>query len=172
VSFAGLSGLWAFVSELAPSFGVSGQAAGNALTITLVVSGIAGLAAAFIGDRLGRAKPLAAGMLLALGGAAALQLGHGFGAYLAGVVLVGGVWNFPMAYQMGMIASADGRGNVAVLMPAALAVGGALGPLVAGSLLADTQGYMPLYALFAGSAAVGLGAFMVLGRRLASGARA
>jgi cytochrome P450/predicted MFS family arabinose efflux permease len=171
VSFAGLSALWAFVSQLAPTFGVSAQAADNALTITLIVSGVAGLAAAFIGDKLGRAKPLAIGMLLAIGGAAALQLGHGFSAYLVGVVLEGGVWNFPMASQMGMIASADGRGNVAVLMPAALAVGGALGPLVAGSLLAGAQGYMPLYALFAGAAAVSLGAFMVLGRRLASGAR-
>jgi len=172
VSFAGLSALWAFISQLAPTFGVSAQAADNALTATLVVSGAAGLAAAFIGDKLGRAKPLAVGMLLAIGGAAALALGHGYGAYLTGVVLAGGVWNFPMAYQMGMIASADGRGSVAVLMPAALAVGGALGPLLAGSLLAGTHGYMPLYALFAGAAAVGLGAFMVLGRRLASGNRA
>ncbi len=169
VSFAGLSALWAFVSQLAPTFGVSAKAADGVLTATLVVSGVAGLAAAYIGDKLGRAKPLAAGMLLAIVGAAALQWGHGLNAYLVGAVLAGGLWNFPMAYQMGMIASADGRGNVAVLMPAALAVGGALGPLVAGSLLAGAHGYAPLYGLFAGAAAIGLAAFMVLGRRLATG---
>jgi len=73
-----------------------------------------------------------------------------------------------MSYQMGMIASADGRGHVAVLMPAALAIGGALGPVAAGSLLAGAHGYAPLYALFAGATAAGLAAFIVLGRRLAA----
>jgi cytochrome P450/predicted MFS family arabinose efflux permease len=172
VSFAGLSALWAFVSEIAPTFGVTGRAADNTLTATLVVSGVAGLAAGFLGDKLGRARPLAIGTLLAIGGAATLAVAHGSGAYLAGVVLAGGVWNFPMAYQMGMIASSDGRGNVAVLMPAALAVGGALGPLLGGSLLAGAHGYTPLYALFATAAAMSLAAFMVLGRRLADGNRA
>jgi cytochrome P450/predicted MFS family arabinose efflux permease len=169
VSFAGLSALWAFLTQLAPTFGVSDQAASGAFMAALVVSGAAGIAAAAIGDRLGRARPLAAGMLLAIAGAAALQWGHGFPGYLVGVVLAVGVWNFPMAYQMGMIASADERGHVAVLMPAALAIGGALGPVLAGSLLAHAHGYAPLYALFAGGTAVGLAAFIALGRRLAKG---
>ncbi|HRD44868.1 MAG TPA: MFS transporter [Caulobacter sp.] len=169
VSFAGLSALWAFVSQIAPTFGVSPHQADNALAVTLIVSGIAGLAAAFIGDRLGRARPLAVGLLLAIGGAAALAFGQGFNAYLIGVVLAGGGWNFPMAYQMGMIASSDRRGSVAVLMPAALAVGGAVGPLAAGPLLTSAQGFLPLYATFAATAAVSLVAFVVLGRRLASG---
>ena len=168
VSFAGLSALWAFLTQLAPTFGVSSRAASSAFMIALVVSGVAGIAAATIGDRLGRARPLAVGMLLAIAGAAALQWGHGFPGYLVGVVLAVGVWNFPMAYQMGMIASADERGHVAVLMPAALAIGGALGPVLAGSLLANAHGYGPLYALFAGGTAVGLVAFIALGRRLAT----
>ena len=144
LSFAGLSALWAFLTELAPTFGVSNQVAGEAFVAALVVSGVAGIAAAVLGDRLGRAKPLAVGMLLAIAGAAALQWGHGFSGYLVGVVLAVGVWNFPMAYQMGMIASADERGHVAVLMPAALAIGGALGPMVAGALLTGAQGYASL----------------------------
>ncbi|QKR99860.1 cytochrome P450 [Sphingomonas sp. CL5.1] len=169
VSFMGLSALWAFVSEVAPTLGVGARTVDGVLTTSLIVGGVASLAAVFIGDKFGRARPLAIGMLLAISGVAALQLGHGPGAYLAGVVLAVGLWNFPMAYQMGMIASSDGRGKVAVLMPAALAVGGATGPLLAGSLLAGGTGFAPLYALFAGAAAIGLTAFMVLGRRLASG---
>ncbi|HLK24759.1 MAG TPA: cytochrome P450 [Caulobacteraceae bacterium] len=168
VSFAGLSALWAFITQLAPSFGVSNQAASATFMAALVTSGAAGIAAAVIGDRLGRAKPLAAGLLLAIAGAAALQWGHGFPGYLVGVVLAVGLWNFPMAYQMGMIASADQRGHVAVLMPAALAIGGALGPVLAGSLLANAHGFAPLYGLFAGATALGLVAFVALGRRLAA----
>jgi hypothetical protein len=71
---------------------------------------------------------------------------------------------------MGMIASADERGHVAVLMPAALAIGGALGPVLAGALVANTHGYGGLYALFAAATALGLGAFLAVGRRLGSAA--
>jgi MFS family permease len=171
VSFAGLSALWAFLTQLAPTFGVSGQAASVAFMAALVVSGAAGIAAAVMGDRFGRARPLAVGMLLAIVGAAALQWGHGFPGYLIGVVLAVGLWNFPMAYQMGMIASADERGHVAVLMPAALAIGGALGPVLAGAMLTDGHGYSPLYALFAVATSLGLSAFIALGRRLAPSTR-
>jgi cytochrome P450/MFS family permease len=171
VSFAGLSALWAFLTQLAPTFGVSGQAASVAFMAALVVSGAAGIAAAVMGDRFGRARPLAVGMLLAIAGAAALQWGHGFSGYLIGVVLAVGLWNFPMAYQMGMIASADERGHVAVLMPAALAIGGALGPVLAGALLTGGHGYAPLYALFAVATSLGLSAFIALGRRLAPSTR-
>jgi cytochrome P450/MFS family permease len=167
ISFAGLSALWAFVTQIAPTFGVSDQAASGAFMAALVASGAAGIAAAVMGDRFGRATPLAAGLVLAIAGAAALEWGHGFSGYLAGVVLAVGLWNFPMAYQMGMIASADERGHVAVLMPAALAIGGAVGPVLAGALLTGAHGYGPLYALFAGATAAGLIAFVALGRRLA-----
>ncbi len=167
VSFAGLSALWAFLTELAPTFGVGAQAASGAFMAALVASAAGGIAATLIGDRVGRARPLALGMLLAIAGAAALQWGHGYSAYFVGVVLAVGLWNFPMAYQMGMIASADERGHVAVLMPAAMAVGGALGPAAAGVLLTGVKGYAPLYALFACAVALGLAAFIVLGRQLA-----
>lgn len=172
ISFSGLAALWAFVFQLAPTFGVDANAAENVLTAALVVSGAAGLTAAFLGDKFGRVKPLAVGMLLAICGVAAFHWGGDFGPYLAGVVLTGGLWNFPMAYQMGMIATSDERGNIAVLMPAALAIGGALGPVLAGALLSGGHGYAPLYGLFAGATAIGLAAFIVMGRRLASEARA
>ena len=167
VSFGGLSALWAFLAQVAPSFGVGRETASGVLTLGLVVSGLAGLAAAAIGDRFGRVAPLAAGMLLAIAGAAALWAGHGAAAYVAGVLLGAGLWNFALAYQMGMIASADGHGRVAVLMPAALAIGGAMGPMLAGALLTGA-GYRPLYDLFIAATAVSLMAFVVLGRRLAA----
>ncbi len=169
VSFSGLAALWAFVSQVAPTYGVDPHAAENVLTAALVVSGIGGLTAALLGDKFGRVMPLALGMGLAICGVAALQWGHGFNPYLIGVVLTGGLWNFPIAYQMGMIASADERGNVAVLMPAALAVGGALGPLLAGALLSGGGGYTPIFGLFAFTTAIGLAAFIAVERRLAQG---
>lgn len=167
IAFAGLSALWAYVEHIAPSFNINAQSAANALMAALVVNGLSGIAAAVLGDKLGRTRPLVVGMVITILGAAALQWGGGFSAYIIGIVLAIGMWNFPMAYQMGMIASADERGSVAVLMPAAIAIGGAIGPLAAGMLLSATSGYSALYALFAATSIVGLAIFVLLGRKLA-----
>ena len=72
VSFAGLSALWAFLTQLAPSFGVSVQAATGAFMAALVASAAGGIAATLIGDRVGRARPLAVGMVLAFATAPSL----------------------------------------------------------------------------------------------------
>jgi hypothetical protein len=57
-------------------------------------------------------------------------------------------------------------------MPAALAVGGAVGPVLAGALLANAHGYTPLYALFAGATAAGLLDRLLFGRSQRRAARA
>jgi hypothetical protein len=53
-------------------------------------------------------------------------------------------------------------------MPAALAIGSALGPVLGGALLSEGHGYIPLYALFAVAIATSLVGFTVLARRLAN----
>ncbi len=166
ISISGLSALWAFLSQIAPSFGVNGQTAATALTAGLVGSGLAGLAAAAVGDRFGRVKPLSAGIALVTLGIASLQWGHDEVAYIAGVLLFVGIWNFPLAYQMGMIASSDPDGRAAVLMPAAVAIGSAVGPVLGGVMLSNGHGYRPLYAFSTLASAVSLGLFILLGRRL------
>ena len=168
VSFGGLSALWAFLTQIASSFGVNQQTSAVLLTAGLAVSGVAGLAAAGLGDRFGRGKPLAISMLLAIVGVAVLLLGHGVVGYVVGALLAVGVWNFPLAYQMGMIASSDPNGRVSVLMPAALAIGAAFGPTIAGALIDVGQSYVPLYALFAVATAASLAAFIVIARRLSN----
>jgi cytochrome P450/MFS family permease len=168
VSFGAFAALWAFLTQIASSFGVDDQTSAVLLTAGLAVSGVAGLAAAGLGDRFGRAKPLVISMLASIVGVAVLLLGHGVVGYVVGALLAVGLWNFPLAYQMGMIASSDPNGRVSVLMPAALAIGAAFGPSLAGALVSIGQGYVPLYALFALATTVSLGAFTVLARRLAN----
>jgi cytochrome P450/predicted MFS family arabinose efflux permease len=168
VSFGGLSALWAFLTQIAPSFGVNGQTVAVLLMIGLAISGLAGIAAAVIGDRYGRQMPLTVGMLLAIAGVVVLMTGQGIAGYFIGALLAVGLWNFPMAYQMGMIASSDPNARVAVLMPAALAIGSALGPTIGGALLSGGNGYIPLYAFFAVAIGASLAAFTVLARRLAN----
>jgi cytochrome P450/MFS family permease len=168
VSFGGLAALWAFLTQIASSFGVDDQTSAMLLTAGLAVSGVAGLAAAGLGDRYGRTKPLVISMLLAVAGVGVLMVGHGVAGYVIGALLAVGLWNFPLAYQMGMIASSDPNGRVSVLMPAALAIGAAFGPTLAGALVSVGHSYVPLYALFALATIASLGAFTVLARRLAN----
>lgn len=97
-----------------------------------------------------------------------LLIGHGVVGYVIGALLAVGLWNFPLAYQMGMIASSDPNGRVSVLMPAALAIGAAFGPTLAGALVDVGHSYAPLYALFAVATAASLAAFVVLARRLSN----
>ena len=168
VSFSGFAALWAFLTQIAPSFGVDAQTSNVLLTVGLAVSGVAGLAAAALGDRYGRGRPLAISMLLAIAGVAILMLGQGMVGYVVGALLAVALWNFPLAYQMGMIASSDPNGRVSVLMPAALAVGAAFGPTLAGALVGVAHSYIPLYVLFALATAGSLAAFIVIARRLAN----
>ncbi len=168
ISFGGLAALWAFLTQIAPSFGVNDQTVAILLMIGLAISGMAGIAAAVIGDRFGRQTPLTIGMLLAIAGVVVLMVGNGLAGYFIGALLAVGLWNFPMAYQMGMIASSDPNARVAVLMPAALAIGSALGPILGGAVLSGGHGYIPLYAVFAVSITASLVAFTILARRLAN----
>jgi cytochrome P450/predicted MFS family arabinose efflux permease len=168
VSFGGFAAMWAFLTQIASSFGVDDQTSNMLLTVGLAISGAAGLVAAGLGDRFGRGQPLAVSMGLAIAGIAVLLLGHGLAGYAIGALLAVGLWNFPMAYQMGLIASADPNGRVAVLMPAALAIGAAFGPTIAGALVSAGQSYVPLYALFAVATAASLAAFTMVARRVAN----
>jgi MFS family permease len=168
VSFGGLAALWAFLTQIASSFGVDNRTSSLLLTVGLAVSGVAGLAAAGLGDRYGRAKPLVISMLLSIVGVAVLLTGHGIVGYVVGALLAVALWNFPLAYQMGLIASSDPNGRVSVLMPAALAIGAAFGPSLAGALVSIGHSYLPLYALFALATAGSLGAFIVLARRVSN----
>ena len=168
ISFGGFAALWAFLTQIASSFGVDNPTSAMLLMFGLAVSGVAGLAAAGLGDRYGRARPLIISMALSIVGIAVLLLGHGMTGYAIGALFAVCLWNFPMAYQMGLIASADPNGRVSVLMPAALAIGAAFGPTLAGALVSIGHSYIPLYALFTVATAASLAAFAVVARRIAN----
>jgi len=165
VSFGGIAAVWGFLERIAPSFGLSTTLTAQIVLGTLIVNAFSGVAAAIIGDRWGRVPPLAISMLLAFVGVIGLTFGHGVYSYATGALLTYGTLSLPLSYQMGMIASADSTGRVASLIPAALALGGALAPAVAGSLLTGAS-YTPLYAFTAATMLCGLAAFLLLAHQL------
>ena len=166
VSFGGIAAVWGFLERIAPTFNLSTGLTAQLILVTLIVNAFSGVVAALIGDRWGRVLPLAISMLLAFVGVVMLTFGHDVYAYVTGALLTYGTLSLPLSYQMGLISSADATGRVASLIPAALSLGGAIAPAVAGSLLTGAS-YTPLYALTAATMLAGLAAFLVLARRLA-----
>jgi predicted MFS family arabinose efflux permease len=165
VSFGGIAAVWGYLAEIGPSFGLQDTVTAGMVVGIQVANALSAVAVAIIGDRWGRAQPLAIAMLLALGGVIALVYGRGPPAYLAGALLTYGMLNIPMTYQMGLIASADATGRVAAQIPAAMAIGSAAAMAIVGSML-DGSGYLPLYAFVSATIVAALAAFLVISRRL------
>lgn len=63
-----------------------------------------------------------------------------------GTMLFAGVWNFGLAYQVGIVVSLDQRGNLAVLISSFLSLGAIVGPAWAGVLIHDSD-YIGVFAL-------------------------
>ena len=149
--FAALSALWAFVDRLATRNGLSEEAIGSGLAISM----FAGLAGALLvtrmADRFGRKLPLwfaAAGFLAVCYG---FQREFGWGQFTVLAAVLSFVWNFVLAYQMGIVAGLDNDGRYAVLIPAAQACGAMLGPAVGGWLI-TAAGYTELLTVSDGAA--------------------
>ena len=162
--FAALSALWAFVDRLATRNGLSEEGIGSGLAISM----FAGLAGALLvtrmADRFGRKLPLwfaAAGFFTVCYG---FHLEFGWGLFAVLTALLSFVWNFVLAYQMGIVAGLDKDGRYAVLIPAAQACGAMVGP-AAGGWIITTAGYSVLLALSAGAA---LAATLIFSRYSAS----
>lgn len=158
--------LWAFMERAAPEFGLDNQVTARMLIACLFTQASSALMGAWINDRFGRVLPLTIGMLLAIAGMGVLLHHHDFYAYAVGMLMSVGLSGLAFCYQMGLIASSDVTGRIVTLMPAAMALGGTVGPAVAGSLL-DVGSFAPLYWMVAGSIAASLAAFLLLAHILA-----
>ncbi|MEH6579509.1 MAG: MFS transporter [Amphritea sp.] len=140
IYFAGLSGLWAFVERIATGNGIDAVNIGKALSFGLIGGGIGAFAAALLGDRFGRIFPLVLSTALLM--AVIFIYSTAFNALLfaAATFVFSGVWNYGLAYQMGIVVSLDLRGNLSVLISSFLSLGAIIGPAIAGMLISG-QGY-------------------------------
>jgi MFS family permease len=146
-----LGALWTYVERIGVRVGLSSPQAGTILATALALSTLGALGAAFLGDRWGRRVPLLLAFitqLISLG----LLLGTDTISYSIGAVVYSLAWAFAIPYLYSFMASLDESGRGIVLAPAAQALGAALGPAVAASLLGGSA-YAPVVAV----AAIALG---------------
>ena len=138
---------WAFVERIGNHAGLGETDIGLALTIGML-AGISGAAlAAIFNDRFGRAWPLAGTLVIHIIVMAVL-IGDLTATKLALIVSAYNIsWNFGLAYMLGLIATADSRGRLAVLIPVFQGMGIGGGPAIAG-MIAVQYGHHAI-ALFA-----------------------
>ena len=128
-------GLWQFSYSIPEKIGISYDDIRIVLMVATLAGLLGGVVASWLGTRLGRVFPIVTGSLLSLFGrwgyinaTSATELGAmaflwGLGFYLVS------------PYQMGLAASLDRRGRVAVATGGMTNVGYGLGPWIAGSVI-------------------------------------
>jgi predicted MFS family arabinose efflux permease len=161
----GESALWAFSERLGLNVQLSAEAVGLVLG-GATLAGIAGAAgAAILSTRLGRAGPLAAGIVLSTAARCAVVYATTPEMYIASQLVWGVTYLFILPYFLGTVAALDRLGRWSAAAGAAMSIGVAIGPGVAGSL-ASNVGYGGLGILMAATGLISLSLIVPVALRL------
>jgi hypothetical protein len=132
----GLGAVWAFLINIGVAGGLENTMAGRALAISTTI-GIAGaLTASALAGRGGRLAPVGIALLIQIGAVMLLQGEMSFLRFTLTCAVFQVFWNFTGPYLMGMVAASDTTGRISVLIPVAQTGGFALGPAIAGGMMA------------------------------------
>ncbi|XOV89015.1 MAG: MFS transporter [Pseudomonadota bacterium] len=164
VYFFGINGAFAFLERMGKATGLAAEQVGFSLSLSLLV-GVAGSLAA---TRFGRLSTRRALMISSLGYMAFLVLmsqERSFPGFLLALCLFNVGWNFSLPFLMTVTANADPSGRFLALLPAAQTLGGALGPMLAGTLLVSS-GEAGVHAQLAVAALVAFAGFLWVDSKL------
>lgn len=139
----GQGGVYTFIAQIGERSGLDGYQVGNTMTGTGLAGLLGGVIAAWVGGRFGRNWPIAIGITLNVVAAVGLALGDDAVSYIGLNFLWNAAYYFVVPYLMGALAAMDDLGRWAVASDGAWTLGDALGPGIAGTLVA-WGGYGPL----------------------------
>jgi len=144
IGFAvGQIGIWAFLGQFAVIHGISESEISFVLAVVKVLGAVSALSVGLIGARFGLKIPHVVAFLGLALGLYLLNVAGGIVAYAAGAW----IWEFFLTvscvYQTAAIARADQSNKAIILVPAAFAFAGTLGPAIAGHLV-SSYGYIYL----------------------------
>lgn len=137
--YLNVGAFWAFIERMGVAAELAVQAVGTSLAIAMVVGAVGALVAAAIGDRYGRLWPFC--MTLAVQAALMLFMANTtltVTILTTVMILYNLTWNFGLPYLLGMIATADSRGQFLVLTPAFQSIGTGGGPAIAGVIVVQS----------------------------------
>ena len=148
IFYLGIIGAWAFLERLGVQAGLDIHGLGLSFAGALLIGGTGPFAAAYFGERISTsvATVMTAAMfalfaaLLLIGDVNPLK-------FALALVSFNIAWNFGIPYFLAITGRADASGRALALAPAAMTLGAAGGPALAGNLL-STQGPAGLIAAF------------------------
>ena len=130
----GQSAVWSFVERVGVRAGYNTAGIGAALSIAVLMGGLASFLAAIVSERFGKVKPMVLSATVYMLSMLMFTLGEGFLFYAAAINLFFFVWLFALPYFVSAITAADSSGRGASLVTACFAFGSMLGPATAGQL--------------------------------------
>ncbi len=132
--------LWAFSQQIGVQTGLSNQQVGTVLGITGALGILGAVAAAALGTRYGRMKPLIVGLVM--NAVLSFWISQTNDPIVFSIVEI--VYHaflfFTVPYLFGMAAELDGLGRLVAVAGGSILLGGALGPAIGGVLI-SWQGY-------------------------------
>lgn len=137
---------WTFIERMGNAAGYTGQTIGNSLAAGVSVGILGSLCASWFGSRYGRLRPLLFSALGTVVSAILLSVSDALSIYVIAVALYNFVWNYSLVYQYAVVAAADDSGRGVAMAPAFHALGGALGPALAG-ILVSTDSFIAVHIL-------------------------
>jgi hypothetical protein len=156
--------VWVFLGRLAQHAGLDADTGANVIAAGLFV-GIAGaLGAAALAGRTQRIWPQVCAGFVFVASIPALVLTTGALHFGAAVFVFNVAWNFFIPFVMGLLASRDGTGRLASLLPGTGMIGGILGPPLAGILM-GVIGYDGAMFVMTAIAAIAVTGYAALARR-------
>ena len=158
VYFLAPGAVWGYLERIGQGFGLSLTDVGFALGASTFAGMAGALLVVTVGSRAPRGMALAGGSLLSILAVVLLMDGSGLSRFLAAAALFNFAWNATFPYQMGLLASLDRTGAVAIFSLLVQVGGLALGPLIA-SMLHPERGFDTLLLACIGAYVASLGLF-------------
>lgn len=159
IFFGGVAGVFTFVERIALAQSIDHVTIGVCLAIGTVSGGVVGFIVGIVGNRFGQVLPLVIACLAPMGVYLVYSMDFTAVTFAMTTIVYFGAWNLGLAYQNGIIASADVSGRLSVLMAPAIALGAMISPVVAGMII-NRVGFQTLYWVSATVLAVSLVMFL------------
>lgn len=135
VYWIGIGAVWSFAELLGSKSGLSAQDTSTGLALSQMAGFFGALFTAWIAVRYGRIKPIIIALVLQLVSVALFIPQQTALSYALSVSLFSITWNVVLIYQLGIVADSDKRGIYTALGIAAQALGVAIGPALAATLI-------------------------------------
>jgi len=135
IYWIGVGAVWSFAELLGSKSGLSAQDTSTGLALSQMAGFFGALFTAWIAVRYGRIKPIIIALVLQLVSVALFIPQQTALSYALSVSLFSVTWNVVLIYQLGIVADSDKRGIYTALGIAAQALGVAIGPALAASLI-------------------------------------